>query len=206
MKKLILLGALLLVFSTALSACKNYPTNADTDTPEQTTVLSDTTTTEKETLPMIEVKPDAIVDARLIMDRYREALTTVLADAGKDLSITSNGSDIGFDAVVLNSMEPTAYSVTVRDDAILVRAGHYLALEAAFQEILGGRGLEDGVSFTDSLTNQLGSPARFQPTPSSPSNTASTGSVSTRLTARVSYTTISTTDAGEHAYGGLRDL
>ena len=147
MKKLIFLGALLLVFSTALSACKDSPTTADTNTAEQTTALTDAITTEKETIEMIEVKQEAMIDARLIIDKYREPLSAALADAGKNYAITSDGSATGFDAVVISTMDKAAYSVAVTDNAILVRAGHYLALEAAFQEILSGKGL-DGVSFT----------------------------------------------------------
>ncbi len=96
---------------------------------------------------MIPVEQEAIVDAYLIMNQYREALSAALTEAGLDYPITSDGSESGFDAVVLSTMEPAAYSVAVTDTAILVRAGHYLALEDAFREILAGRGL-DGESFT----------------------------------------------------------
>ncbi len=103
---------------------------------------------------MIQVTKSAIVDARLTIDKYREALTAALEAVGRGTAITSDGSDVGFDAVVLDTMEPAAYSVAVKDDAILVRAGHYLALEAAFQEILAGRGL-DGVPFTGTYDGDI---------------------------------------------------
>ena len=85
--------------------------------------------------------------AKLIIETYRAPLTKALHTAGWNLPITSNGSSVGFDAIVCPGMHLYSYSVSVSDNAILVRAGHYLTLEAAFKEILAGRGL-DGVSFT----------------------------------------------------------
>lgn len=112
---------------------------------EQATDLTEETT-EQETVPMIEVTSDAILDARLTVDAYRGALTSALVNANLSYAITTDGSDTGFDAVVVSTMERTAYVVNVTDTGILVRAGHYLSLEAAFKEILAGRGL-DGKSF-----------------------------------------------------------
>ena len=149
-KWVVILATLLTVASAASCGPSSAPDTRDTE--EETTVsMRDTTAsdtiTEKETIAMIPVKQEAIVDAFLIMNQYREALSAALTEAGLDYPITSDGSESGFDAVVLSTMEPAAYSVAVTDTAILVRAGHYLALEDAFREILAGRGL-NGESFT----------------------------------------------------------
>lgn len=82
-----------------------------------------------------------------VLSGYRDALSAALTAAGRDGTITANGSEEGFDAIVVSDMAPAAYTVNVTDTAITVRAGHYLALEAAIREILSGKAL-DGVSFS----------------------------------------------------------
>ncbi len=91
---------------------------------------------------------------KLILDKYRADLAKALADANLSYAITDDGSETGFDATVTSAIEPAAYSVTITDNAILVRAGHYLSLEAALLEILSGKGL-DGVSFTGAYGGEI---------------------------------------------------
>ena len=126
----------------------------ETTAAPETTAEVEETTTEEETVPMIEVTPEAIVDARLTVDAYRGALTEALTAANLNYAITSDGSDTGFDAVVVNTMDRKSYAVNVTDTAILVRAGHYLSLESAFKEILAGKGL-DGRSFAGEYSGDV---------------------------------------------------
>ncbi|MBE6652925.1 MAG: glycoside hydrolase family 16 protein [Ruminococcaceae bacterium] len=164
MKKHPILLALLL--AATLTACGGKDTPASdttaqisTTTAEGAASTEETTakaeeTTEEETVPMIEVTPEAIVDARLTVDAYRAALTETLSAANLSYTLTTDGSETGFDAVVLSTMEKKSYVVNVTDDAILVRAGHYLSLEAALKEIIGGKGL-DGQSFAGEYTGDI---------------------------------------------------
>ena len=127
---------------------------SEEESSEEETSAAPEETTEPETVPMIEFTPDAIVASPLVVDAYRDALNQALAGASLPYTLTSDGADAGFDAVVVSTMEPKAYSVFVTDNAILVRAGHYLSLEAAFKEILTGKGL-DGVSFAGEYSGSV---------------------------------------------------
>ena len=89
-----------------------------------------------------------------LLSRYREALSAALADAKKNYPITAIGAKEGFDAIVTAELEPAEYTVDVTDLGISVRAGHYLALEAALLEILRGKAL-DGVSFSGSYQGDV---------------------------------------------------
>ena len=89
-----------------------------------------------------------------LLSRYRDSLSAALTDAGKPYPITSVGAKEGFDAVVTAELDLSAYTVDVTENGISVRAGHYLALEQALKEILGGRGL-DGASVSGTYTGEI---------------------------------------------------
>ena len=89
-----------------------------------------------------------------LLSRYRTALTEALTAAGKSYPITARGVGDGFDAIVTAELDAAAYTVEVTDTGISVRAGHYLALEQALNEILSGKGL-DGTSFSGTYSGDV---------------------------------------------------
>lgn len=89
-----------------------------------------------------------------LLSRYRTAIADALTAAGKSYPITARGVGDGFDAIVTADLDAAAYEVSVTDTGISVRAGHYLALEQALNEILSGKGL-DGTSFSGTYSGDV---------------------------------------------------